>query len=216
MKNLSVTQAYLLCTLKEKNRLAGYGMEKGMCLAAGSMLELLLDGVLAMDGERLTVIAPLPPEKDYLAQVYSFIQERQPVKMERVVENFSLQFTDRNIRALVERVGASLEAAGCARRDQGGLFGGKTVYVPDAAALDTVVQTIRAELLEDGVPTEDIVALTLLLDRSGDLARYFSAYEKQDLKRRLKEMRKDPQNALIARVADYVEALLLVLIVAAT
>lgn len=32
MKNLSVTQSYLLCTLKEKNRLASYSMEKGMCL----------------------------------------------------------------------------------------------------------------------------------------------------------------------------------------
>lgn len=43
MKNRSVTQSYLLCTLKERNRLASYSAEKGMCLVAGSVLELLLD-----------------------------------------------------------------------------------------------------------------------------------------------------------------------------
>ena len=52
MKNRSVTQSYLLCTLKERNRLASYSAEKGMCLVAGSVLELLLDGVLAFDGKR--------------------------------------------------------------------------------------------------------------------------------------------------------------------
>ena len=206
MKNRSVTQSYLLCTLKERNRLASYSAEKGMCLVAGSVLELLLDGVLAFDGKRLTAAAPLPPEKDYLAPVYGFVGEKQPVKPEKVIENFSLQFTNRNLDALLEHVGASLEAAGCARREQGGLLGGKTVYVPE----------IRAVLLEDGAPTEDIAALTLLLDRSGDLAKFFSAYEKKDLKKRLKALENDPQYALIKRVADYVEALLVMIVVAAT
>lgn len=146
MKNRSVTQSYLLCTLKERNRLASYSAEKGMCLVAGSVLELLLDGVLAFDGKRLTAAAPLPPEKDYLAPVYGFVGEKQPVKPEKVIENFSLQFTNRNLDALLEHVGASLEAAGCARREQGGLLGGKTVYVPEPAALDAAVQEIRAEL----------------------------------------------------------------------
>ena len=100
--------------------------------------------------------------------------------------------------------------------EQGGLLGGKTVYVPEPAALDAAVQEIRAELLEDGAPTEDIAALTLLLDRSGDLAKFFSAYEKKDLKKRLKALENDPQYALIKRVADYVEALLVMIVVAAT
>ena len=216
MKNRSVTQSYLLCTLKERNRLASYSAEKGMCLVAGSVLELLLDGVLAFDGKRLTAAAPLPPEKEYLAPVYGFVGEKQPVKPEKVIENFSLQFTNRNLDALLEHVGASLEAAGCARREQGGLLGGKTVYVPEPAALDAAVQEIRAELLEDGAPTEDIAALTLLLDRSGDLAKFFSAYEKKDLKKRLKALENDPQYVLIKRVADYVEALLVMIVVAAT
>ena len=202
MKNRSVTQSYLLCTLKERNRLASYSAEKGMCLVAGSVLELLLDGVLAFDGKRLTAAAPLPPEKDYLAPVYGFVGEKQPVKPEKVIENFSLQFTNRNLDALLERVGASLEAAGCARREQGGLLGGTTVYVPEPAALDAAVQ--------------EIAALTLLLDRSGDLAKFFSAYEKKDLKKRLKALENDPQYALIKRVADYVEALLVMIVVAAT
>ena len=70
---------------------------------------------------------------------------------------------------------------------------GKTLYIPNEADVDHIVQNIRAELLEDGEISEDIVVLTALLNKSKDLQRYFSAYEKQALKKRLDEIKENPQ-----------------------
>lgn len=78
------------------------------------------------------------------------------------------------------------------------------------------MQSIRAELLENGALSEDVIALTALLNKSGDLQKYFSAYEKKDLKKRLKEIKEDPQNEMIQKAVDYVETLFLMVVVAAT
>ena len=93
---------------------------------------------------------------------------------------------------------------------------GKTLYIPNEADVDHIVQNIRAELLEDGEISEDIVVLTALLNKSKDLQRYFSAYEKKGLKNRLKEIKEHPVSDEIARVINYVDTMLMMVVVAAT
>ena len=158
----------------------------------------------------------MPEEKYYLSPTYNFIKEKQPLKFEKVIEHYSMTFTSKSINELISSVGDSLYDAGCVKKEKGGIFGGKTVYIPEHNKLDSVIQNIRAEILEDGELSEDIVALTALLNKSGDISKYFSAYEKKDLKDRLKEIKNNPQNETIAKVTDYVETLLLMIIVAAT
>ena len=52
---------------------------------------------------------------------------------------------------LIDSIGASLAKNGCVQREEkSGLFGGKDLYIPNEADVDAVVQSIRAELLEDG------------------------------------------------------------------
>lgn len=216
MKNLSLTQQYLLCVLNKNGTLPMLGMEKTLCLSAAGVLELLLDSVFAFDGKKLTVAAPLPQEKAYLRPIYDVVERKQPVKFETVVEHFSLGLTDKALNDLTGAVGTALAAAGCVEPGKGGLFGGKDVYVPRASDVDAVVQNIRAELLEDGALSEDIVALAVLLNKSGDLQKYFSAYEKKDLKNRLKEIKANPQSEMIQKVVEYIDALLCLIIVAAT
>ena len=96
----------------------------------------------------------------------------------------------------------------CKEKKRSGLFGGKDLYIPNEADVDAVVQRIRAELLEDGELSEDVVALTMLLNKSGDLKQYFSAYEKKDLKKRLKEIKNDPQNEMVQKAVDYIDSML--------
>ena len=127
-----------------------------------------------------------------------------------------MTFTNKNINELITNIGDSLANAGCVKKGKRGMFGGKTAYIPEPNKLDSVIQNIRAEILEDGKLSEDIVALTALLNKSGDISKYFSAYEKKDLKNRLKEIKNNPQNEMIKKVTDYIETLLLMIIVAAT
>ena len=102
------------------------------------------------------------------------------------------------------------------KKEKRGILGGKTAYIPEPNKLDSIIQNIRAEILKDGNLSEDIVALTALLNKSGDISKYFSAYEKKDLKNRLKEIKNNPQNEMIKKVTDYIETLLLMIIAAAT
>ena len=43
--------------------------------------------------------------------------------------------------------------------------------------------------------------------------RFFSAYEKKDVKKRLKEIKEHPENKDIAKVINYVEELMMIIIV---
>lgn len=215
MKNLSLTQQYLLCVLNKNGKLPAFGLEKTLCLSAASVLELLMEDALSFDGKKLTVQSPLPEEKTYLRPVYQVVERKQPVKFESIVEYFSLALTDKHMNELIDSIGTSLVQNGCVQREEtGGLFGGRNVYIPNEIDVDSVVQSIRAELLEDGELSEDVVVLTMLLHKSGDLQKYFSAYEKKDLKKRLKEIKNNPQNKMIQKAVEYVDSLLCLVIVA--
>lgn len=214
MKNLSLTQQYLLCVLNKNGKLPTFGLEKVLCLSAAGVLELLMEDVLAFDSKKLTVQSSLPEEMRYLLPVYEVVERKQPVKFEAIVEYFSMTFTDKHINELINALGESLVHQGCVQREKGGLFGGKDIYIPNEAEVDSIVQSIRAELLEKGELSEDVVVLAALLNKSGDLQKYFSAYEKKDLKKRLKEIKNDPQNEMLQKAMDYIDSMLCLIIVA--
>ena len=214
MKNLSTTQQYFLCILKKNGKISSLEMEKTTCLAASAVVELLMEDILAFDGKKLSIQVALPEEKSYLRQVYDVVVKKQPVKFENAIEYFSFNFTDKYINGLVEDLGESLAELGCVRKEKGGFMNGKTLYIPNEADVDHIVQNIRAELLEDGEISEDIVVLTALLNKSQDLQRYFSSYEKQALKKRLAEIKENPQNELIHKATEYIDTLFLMFIVA--
>ncbi len=217
MKDLSLTQEYLLCILRNKGKLSTFDIEKGMCLTGACVLELLMVGIITREEkDKLSVRTHLPNRMSYLWPVYSYIKQKQPVRFKKIVERNSVTFTNQNVNEMIDAVGKSLVEAGCATEEKGGLFGGKTIYVPDEKALDRVIQNIRAELLEDGELSEDIIALTALLDKSGELSRYFSAYEKKALKARLKEIKENPQVEALQKVLEDIDNLFVLLIVAAT
>ena len=214
MKNLSTTQQYFLCILKKNGKISSMEMEKTTCLAASAVVELLMEDILAFDGKKLSIQVALPEEKSYLRQVYDVVVKKQPVKFENAIEYFSFNFTDKYINRLIEDIGESLAELGCVRKEKGGFMNGKTLYIPNEADVDHIVQNIRAELLEDGEISEDIVVLTALLNKSQDLQRYFSSYEKQALKKRLAEIKENPQNELIHKATEYIDTLFLMFIVA--
>ena len=98
-----------------------------------------------LDNKKLSLQAELPPEKEFLRPVYQYIEKKQPVKMEKVIENFALTFSGRNFQELVERVGESLVEAGCAQKEQSGRLREQNRFVRNPQAVDSVVQCIRAE-----------------------------------------------------------------------
>ena len=148
MKDLSVTQEYLLCVLGKRGSVS-LDIFKIAGLAAGGVLELLMEDILTFDEKKLSIRTSLPWEKEYLRPIYELIQQKQPIKVEKIAEEFSCTLTNKRAKQLIESIGDSLEEAGYARKEISGIFGSKVRYFPDPQGMDAVVQKIRAEILED-------------------------------------------------------------------
>ena len=63
-------------------------------------------------------------------------------------------------------------------------------------------------MLQQGEISLADAALVSLLKETGNLNQYFSKYERDDLKTRLKDLKKEPQNKQISDMINYVDTVI--------
>ena len=139
----------------------------------------------------LAVCAPLPAGCACLHPLYSDLDCGKPVKIEKLLEEYTYSLSDRRLNALAGAVGNALVSAGLAREARGGLFGGKTRYIPQDEAINRVVDMMRAEL---GV----------LLDKGNCMKEYFSKFEQRQLRGRLRTLSQTEAGRRVQQMMDYV------------
>ena len=213
MKTLSVTQEYTLCALKENGKIPLLkSTEVTVCLVMGGLLELLEQHVVHWDEKgRLILGEALPESLGYLRPLYEQITDRKPMTARALAEKFVFSATDKNLHQLLGALGESLEAAGYGTLErEKGLLHEKVTFLPEPQAVQRVVDKIRAEFLEDGALSEDVVVLTALLQESGLLKQYFSKYETDTLKVRLQEVKQNEAYAIVAKMIDDIELMMAV------
>ena len=213
MRELSLSQKYYLCSVGDKGRYSGLDSEKTTALVAAGILEVLMDGILELNDGKLRVKLTRPAEIGHLGGLFDYVRSCQPVRPQSVAEHYTYNISTRDVDALAEATGRSLAELGFAGEERAGLFGRRPAFVPQKQARDRVVEAMRAELLEDGPLTADTVALAALLKRSGDLKKYFSAYERESLKTRLREIKSSPENRLVSQMVDYIDNMLSIMTV---
>ena len=121
------------------------------------------------------MIKGLPDSLAYLEDLYTYLKEK-PRHMEKMMTDFY---------------------AGSRK------FAPKRVFIPEKAYKDELIGMIRSAVQEEEMDPCD-VALIWLLQQANCLKQYFSKHETDQLKDRLKEMKKDPVNKQIANMIDYV------------
>lgn len=208
MKDLAITQEYLICALNSKGKISGPNTEKLVCLVASGLLELQLENLIKIDNKSVVVTNSLPDTKSYLKPLYDFINKSKPVKLDAILETFVYSITDKNFHEFFNSVGASLANLGLAEVTHSGILRNKNAYLPKATAVHYVVDMIRAEFLEDVDITEDIASLIILLDKSKLLKTYFSEYEQKEIKNKLKKITDSDTGKLINDMIDYVESMI--------
>jgi hypothetical protein len=217
MNNLTISQEYFLCVLTEKGRLASVFSDAPNYLFAGSMLDLFISKALAFDEKKKVVAADeLRPEYAHLSPLYQFVKESKPRKIGDIFASFNMTFTDKRLNELIGNIGVSLADKQCVEITYGGIGGKKPYYVPVSGAVNNVVQQIRAELLEDGAVSENMIALVSLLNESGDIKKYFSAYEKDRLNAHLKEIKTSDSNKLLKEIFEVIDEINTVIILLMT
>lgn len=216
MKELSITQKYLICVVNKKGRISGFNTEKQVCFVAAALLDLQLDNCISMDGEKVSVTGELPAEKSYLRPLYTFINQTMPMKIEKVLEEYNGSFTDRRLNELMEAVGGSLEEMGLAETSEAGIMGSKKSYTPTEAALDGVIDGIRAAMLEGGKATEKEAILVTLLEKSKSLKVCFTDCEQREIRNKLKEILNMPNGKMLKEMIEYVDSMTAAMMAAAS
>ena len=77
--------------------LPGMRPERGACFLAAGLLELRLAGCLTLEKRKVSLCAPLPAELGYLRALYDRIAQKQPVKVDSLVERYLFSFSDREM-----------------------------------------------------------------------------------------------------------------------
>ncbi|MCI9545569.1 MAG: GPP34 family phosphoprotein [Lachnospiraceae bacterium] len=221
MTDLSITQEYVICSVDGKGKISGFSIEKMVCFVAAGILELQMEGCIALEGKHVSVTSELPFSMQYLKPLYDFINHecircKKEIKLNKILEAYHISLTDKRYRELLDSVGASLVDKGLAQESQVGLLGSKKGYVPAPEAIRSVVEGLRAELLEEGKVAEETAALVILLEKAKCLKQYFSKFEQKEMKKRLRNMMDSPDGKLVKAMVDHVETLLAVLCVSAS
>lgn len=211
MESLSVTQEFVLCALKEDGKIPLLkATEVTVCLVSSGVWELVHHHAVRYDDkEDLVCAGALPKQVAYLQPLYEQIKEREPVSAHKLVENYVFAATEKNLHQLIEAIGAELEQVQCGEvvRERG-LLHEKVRFHPNQAAVQQVVDKVRDAFFSDSALSDNIVALAALLEESGMLRQYFSKFEADTLRQRLKELANVDEYAFVAGIMDNVETLI--------
>ena len=211
MRDLTLSQEYLICAVNEKGTLFTFNTEKLVCLVAAALLELQLEGCAAVDKKFITVTGPLPQEMAHLRPLYDYLNTGKPMQTEKLPEEYTYSVTDAHLNELMAAIGDSLVQQGLMTPVKAGLLGKKQGYLPTREAINAVVDLVRAELLEEGEVTEDVAALVILLEQGKCLKPYFSAFEQKEMRDKLQAISQTPAGKAVRDMVEYVENLIAVM-----
>ena len=207
MKDLSIAQEYMICTVNGKGTISGYNEKAVACLVVSGLLEMQLAKCISINDKKLSVCAELPEDMAYLKPLYNVINQGKPMKVAKAVEAYTVAFTNKKLYELEDALMESLKEASVVESVKAGLLGNKESYAPKKDIVTGIIDKIRAELLENGEISEDVIALTALMDKTGNLKNYFSKYEQKELKNKIAAIKKSEAGTLAKEMIEHIEAL---------
>ena len=104
MRDLTLSQEYLLCAVNEKGRLPHLGVERTVCLVAAALLEPSWRAVWLWTKKYVTVTGPLPEGQAHLRPLYAFVNRPKPIRKEKLLEEYT-HVTDAQRDELLESIG---------------------------------------------------------------------------------------------------------------
>ena len=88
MKDLSITQEYLLCALNKKGKIPAFGNEIQTCFVAGALLELLNNEFVKIQDKKVVINKKLDETTfGHLRPLYSFIERSKPASIAMLTSN---------------------------------------------------------------------------------------------------------------------------------
>lgn len=216
MNRKSITQEYYTLVVDKYGVLPSmHREESGAGLVAAAFMDLLSADIITEDKKKIIVVKDIPDELKHLEPLYIYLKEKQ-----RSVNKMMTDWhAGARCRQLMESTGKSLIADGLAAEEPGGMFRPKKVYIPVNEYKEELNGILKAAVIAKEEMRPEDMALLCILKESKNLNQYFSKDERDELRRRIEEIKEDPQNKALSemiRYITYVEDLTAYVVIAAT
>lgn len=209
MNELSISQEYLLCVLKDNGKLPAFNFKIPIYLLTAGLLDLLLEKFIEMDemdkDRKIQTIKELTPEFQHLESIYSLIQKSQPIGFHSFISKYALSLTSRRVHTLINDIGKSLDEMEYVSMQRIEMYGKTPDYIPNKEHTTSVVEKIKKEMLEEETSSEKIVGLVILMDKSNQIRRNLSKSEIRQLNIRISEIRSNESKKPLKDIILFIE-----------
>lgn len=163
MNDLSVTEAYFLCSVQNKGKLSGIEARKVACLLASILWEMSQAGHLTVEKDRIQLHASDTFAVPWFEVFYQHIKEMETPDLRELLQDYASSFSDRHLNLLSSEIGSSLEQKKLVTRAKIGLFNSRTYFMPHQSAIPGVSAEIQVDMLYlNPLPTNTAVLWALL------------------------------------------------------
>ena len=219
MLNLSMVEKFVLCVLdsEKKEKTSFYGGKYPACIIASIFMELLLNEIITLDNKKKIVInKELNIDKEYLKLVYDKILSGKPRNLKKWIEYYVTGFTSKSVKEVVKAaIGALVLNNSLLLEEKKGLFKENVIYNVDKQCLESVIQNVRVEFLQNGTLNKETTILVAIMLQCDLLKKYFSKHEEDKVKERIKEVKKSEEWSDIKSVKEVLDELDMMMIIAA-
>ena len=191
MEDITITQKYALCMLKEKKNL--YSSEIMPYLIISMIVEMMIDDNLEIIDKNKVKLNDKMPVCVYNQKLYAIIKDmkKEEVSIKDIITSICYSFGSKKIKSIVEPLKEEMVKSELIfLKNKKGLFGNKQNIILNDEKFNNVINKLRSQLLQNKTMTDDIILLFSLLNLTKFLKNIITKYEKDILDKKLKELEK--------------------------
>ncbi|MBO0412576.1 hypothetical protein JZO81_16030 [Enterococcus hulanensis] len=186
MKNLNLSQQYLLFTMNRNGKISSINYYVGMCLVMAGLLDLQEAQVIELDQKEIIILTDqLPEELEYLNCLFEKITQLKKKRIDKLATAYGATFFEKDLKLLVAQTRNSLIDL---REITVETDGNTLSYL----AKEKTIAQLVARLENLNCLDYDGLKLAILLKKSSYLKKYIEKPERKMLEAKIKEVKSDP------------------------
>ena len=186
MKNLNLSQQYLLFTMNRNGKISSINYYVGMCLVMAGLLDLQEAQVIELDQKEIIILTDqMPEELEYLNCLFEKITQLKKKRIDKLATAYGATFFEKDLKLLVAQTRNSLIDL---REITVETDGNTLSYL----AKEKTIAQLVARLENLNCLDYDGLKLAILLKKSSYLKKYIEKPERKMLERKIKDVKHDP------------------------
>ena len=201
MNRKSIAQEYYILATNENGYMPVMHQDESIAgIVAAGIMDLKLNGVITMENKKITVIKDIPNELSHIESLYTYLKQKSRT-MNQLMNYYMLSIGS-SMKKLTAELGESMLHDEMATKGKGGLFGHKTIYIPEKNHKEEMISILKSAAAKEENSPHDMALIYLLMETK-NLYRYFTNEEFYELKSKRKKMKKNPQYKQLDDMLNY-------------